>query len=173
MDDDASVVVAASSVLSPVMCNVWSAAVSMSHLGSMMLQSSVSHLALYSSYTSLFSWSGSPIGQVILPSFWLQQPPVVGIKMKKATYHSGFLTVPHFPLIPLVLGHQDEAKLIAILLTASHGWDFVFVKICLTGGIRVTHAVACAGLAFLNLRVVVLSNKKFRTALSRNIWLLT
>ena len=67
----------------------------MSHLGSMMLQSSVSHLALYSSYTSLFSWSGSPIGQVILPSFWLQQPPVVGNKMKKATYHSGFLLLFH------------------------------------------------------------------------------
>ena len=147
--------------------------VSNSHLGSIMLQSSVSHLALYSSYTSLFSWSGSPIGQVILPSFWLQQPPVVGNKMKKATYHSGFLTVPHFPLIPLVLGHQDEAKLIAILLTTSHGWNFVFVKICLTGGIRVTHAVARAGLAFLNLRAVMLSNKTFRTAFSRLIWLLT
>ena len=79
--------------------------------------------------------------------------------MKKATYHFGSLTVPHFPLIPLVLGHQDEAKLIAILLTTSHGWDFVCVKICLTGGIRVTHTVACAGLAFLNLCAIMLSNK--------------
>ena len=52
-----------------------------SHLGSMVLQSSVSHLALYSSYTSLFSWSGSPIGQVMLPSLWLQQPPGNGNKV--------------------------------------------------------------------------------------------
>ena len=77
-----------------------------SHLGSMVLQSSVSHLALYSSYTSLFSWSGSPIGQVMLPSFWLQQPPVKGNKVKKPTYFLCFLTIPHFPLVTgLVLGH--------------------------------------------------------------------
>ena len=67
------------------------------------------------------------------------------------------LTVPHFPLVGLALGHQDETKLIAVLLTALHGWDFVFIEICLTGRIRVTHTVACAGLAFLNLRVVMLS----------------
>ena len=129
--------------------------VTLSHLGSMMLQSSVSHLALYSSYTSLFTWSGSPIGQVLLPSFWLQQPPVRGNIMKKT--FNGFLTVPHFPLVRLALGHQNETKLIAILLTALHGWDFFFVEICFTGWIRVTHTVACAGLAFLNLRAVMFS----------------
>ena len=154
MDDDSPLVVPPAPALSPVHSLRGDLhGLAESHLGSMVLQLSVLHLALYWSYTSLLTWSGSLMGQMLLPALREQQPPGEDrLFIKTTSVCEPFVTVPSCGLVSLIPDHGDVAEVVTKLLWTCSGGDLVIIEILLALWPRVTETVTGAGFAFFNLK---------------------